>query len=820
MSKVLIIPEKPSVAADIAKALGGFRDVTEGGSKWYERDDAIITNAIGHLVEITFNPEDDRPWDLWKLPIMATHFQLNPIEKTHSQLKTIGKLLRRGDVDTIVNACDAGREGELIYRYIIAYHDCRKPSKRMWMQSMTQDSIREAYRTMRSSEEMKGLFFAALSRSEADLLIGANATRGLTAFQQHIFGEADVQNAGRVQTPVTAMVVDRENEILTFKPRAYWEVHGRFGLAAGEYDARWYNPHFQPGADGDAKAERFFTAEEAQEIVNRCKNVAPSSVTDKTKPTRQAPPSLFDLTTLQRVANEKFKLSAKRTLEIAQALYETHKVLTYPRTDAKALPEDYVDTAKQVLGKIAGALAPHARKAVDQGWVVPNKRIFDNSKISDHFAIIPTLTTPSGLSADEQRIYDLVAKRFVAAFYPDAESEVTTRTTIVAGEYFETKGTVLVVPGWTEVYGKDADQESKQLVKLTPGESATVVSVRAEGKETQPPKRYTDASLLSAMEHAGRSIEDAELADAMKGKGLGTPATRAAIIEGLLNNKGKGGKPKVPFMERVNNEFVPTRKAMDGIRFLRESGIGFMASAEMTGEWEHKLEQINQGAFSRRDFMDGIRALASQTIDTLRAKAAATPAAEAKMLDAACPKCNSPVKVGKYAYQCVGNGCPVKISRDLCKRAISEREAGQILQGKSPELEGFVSTKSGNKFAARLVWTEDFSDLKFEFPERPTAPAEGATALGACPKCSAKVYKIGEHFKCEAGAAKGGSCDFIIFGETASYRLTDADVTALLTHRRTGQISKFKSTKTKKAFTAALILGGDGKVTFEFPERS
>ncbi|WP_454727839.1 MULTISPECIES: DNA topoisomerase [Cupriavidus] len=821
MGKVLIVPEKPSVAADIAKALGNFRKVDGHGGSWYERDDIVIGCAIGHLVGINFTEADDRAWDLSKLPVIAKQFDLLPLPKTKSQLTLLGKLFQRPDIETVVNACDAGREGELIFRYIVAYHGCKKPMKRMWMQSMTTDSIREAYRDMKSAAEFTGLFHAALSRSEADLLIGANATRGLTAYQKHIFGEADLQNAGRVQTPTLAIVVDRENAIRTFVPRAYWEVHGQFALAQGEYKARWYRPDFKAGDDPDARAERLFTTEEAQAIVATCQGIAPSSVTDKTKPTKQAPPTLFDLTTLQREANSKFKFSAKRTLDLAQALYETHKVLTYPRTDAKALPEDYVDTARQVLGTLAGPLAPLARKAVDQGWVVPNKRIFDNSKISDHFAIIPTLSTPSGLSADEQRIYDLVAKRFVAAFYPDAESEVTTRTTVVAGEYFETKGTVLVKPGWKEVYGRDAEDEAKTLVPMTPGEPAQTIAVRAEGKQTQPPDRFTEATLLAAMEAAGRLVEDETLQEAMRGKGLGTSATRAATIEGLLSDRGKNNTPKEPFMRREDNHLVPTRKAMDGIRFLRECGIGFIASPEMTGEWEYKLSQIHESGQRRREFMDGICVLATRIIETLRAKAAQTPAApppQAKLLSAPCPKCSNPVQEGKFNYQCVGSGCPVKIPREILKRTIKEAEANLILQGQSPEMEGFVSPKTGSKFSMKLAFNEGFDKLGFVFAQRPTAPAEDATPLGTCPMCKGRVFKIGDHYKCEAGAGQRRDCDFIIFGEIASYRLPESDVVALLTNRRTGQIAKFKS-KAKKAFTAALILGDDGKVTFEFTDR-
>ncbi|WP_432263051.1 DNA topoisomerase [Cupriavidus sp. TMH.W2] len=822
MSKALIVAEKPSVAADIAKALG-IRKV-DGGH--YESDTIVISNAIGHLVEIDFPKEVDPGWDFGKLPVITKDFDLIPVERTKSQLTTLGKLFKRSDITSVVNACDAGREGELIFRYIAAYHRCSKPMERMWMQTMTPEGIRDAFRDRRPASEFTGLFHASLCRSEADLLIGANATRGLTGYQRHVFGEGELQNAGRVQTPTTAMIVDREEAIRTFVPRAYWEVHGDFEVAAGQFKARWYRPDFQSNGDPDATAERLFSREEANAIVAQCKGVAPSSVTDKTKSTKKAPPTLFDLTTLQREANAKFGFSAKQTLDIAQELYEKHKALTYPRTDSKALPEDYVATARNVLAGLGGSLATLGQKAVDQGWVVPNKRIFNNDKISDHFAIIPTVTTPTGLSADEQRIYDLVAKRFVAAFYPDAEFEVTTRTAIVAGEHFEAKGTVMVKPGWTEVYGRDPEDETNKLVPMTPGEPVRTVDVRAEGKETKAPERFTEATLLSAMEHAGRLVDDEALQDAMSGKGLGTPATRAAIIEGLLRARDGRGNPKEPFVRREKKYLVPTRKAIDGIRFLRECGIGFIASPEMTGDWEYRLKLMEEGQQRRSEFMLGICELSRKLIDTIRAKAAMTPAApppEAKMLDAACPKCSSPVKVGKFAYQCVGAGCSVKIPLIVLDRAITEGEANRILQGDSPQMEGFKSTKTGKKFAMKLVFNAAFDKLEFDFGDRNAAPAADAKAMGSCPKCGKGVFKLGAHYKCEGNAGETRSCDFIIYGDIASRAISESEVSELLAKRKTAVLSGFKGKGTGKspgkAFRAALVLGNDGKVTFEFEDK-
>jgi len=819
MGKTFIVAEKPSVAGDIAKALGGFKRAGAGDQTWYERDDALVSCGIGHLVGIKFPQEFDKGWTLPALPVIAEEFDLVPIAKTEGQLKLLGKLLRRADVTEVVNACDAGREGELIFRYIAAYHDCRKPMSRMWMQSMTPDAIRAAFQGRKAADAFKGLFFAAICRSEADLLVGANATRGLTGYQRHVFGEGELQNAGRVQTPTLALTVDRENAIRTFVPRDYWEVQGTFQCAGGEYRGKWFRPDFKKEFenDPDAAADRLLVQAEADAIVQRCKGVGPDSVTEETKPTSAPPPRLFDLTTLQQEANSKFRFSAKKTLDLAQALYEKHKVLTYPRTDADALPEDYVDTARQVLESLGGAVAQHARQAVDQGWVKADKRIFNNAKISDHFAIIPTLTAPGELSVDERKIYDLVSKRFVAAFFPAAVSNKTVRITAIGADHFKSTGSVLVDAGWTAVYGREARKGDEALTPYVPGEKVQTTSVESKGLKTKAPDRYTDATLLSAMESAGKLVEDSELQDAMKGKGLGTPATRAATIEGLLSQVDGNGKAKPPYLVRDEQYLVPTEKAMRFIAFARESGMGTITSAQLTGEWEHKLALIEKGQFTRKQFMADIRALSSEIIDIIKRKVSITPAApvpEAKVLDVPCPKCGGEVEVRRYAYECKA-GCGLKLPLELLGSPIREAEARAILRGETPTLKGMRS--KGKAFDAGIRYQAPFEKLEFVFAERGEQTGSGES-LGDCPKCGSPVVQAGEHFRCEKGVGAARECDFIVWGEMSKKRLTAKVVQELLANKRTEVLSGFKSSQ-GKPFSAALKIEG-GKVAFDFPARS
>ncbi|MBI2438642.1 MAG: DNA topoisomerase III, partial [Lentisphaerae bacterium] len=453
MSKQLIIAEKPSVAADIARALGGFRK----NKFFFESETYLLSSAVGHLLELAVPDGQEVKrgrWNIANLPVIPTHFDLRPIKKAELRLKLLLQLVKRPEVAALVNACDAGREGELIFRYLVQYARSAKPIQRLWLQSMTPGAIREAFAALRSDAELKPLADAAICRSEADWLVGINGTRAMTAFNSKL-GGFQLTTVGRVQTPTLMIVVEREEKIKKFVPCDYWELHATFQAASGEYPGRWFDSTFAKGKaeDPDAKPERLWDHARAEAIRQKCLGQS-GVVSEETKPVTQLSPLLFDLTSLQREANGRFGFSAQSALRLAQGLYERHKVLTYPRTDARALPEDYLGIVKKTIAVLAGTgYGESAERILQQDWVQPNKRIFNNAKISDHFAIIPTMQRPKALNEEERKIYDLVARRFLAVFYPAAEFLMTTRITRVEEESFKTEGKVLVKPGWLAVYG-------------------------------------------------------------------------------------------------------------------------------------------------------------------------------------------------------------------------------------------------------------------------------------------------------------------------------------------------------------------------------
>ncbi|KVV07420.1 DNA topoisomerase [Burkholderia ubonensis] len=808
MGKQLIIAEKPSVAADIARALGGFEEKREGDRKWFERHDFVISSGVGHLVEIGVS-DAQNTFDITRLPMIPEPFILKPIEKSMAQLRLLIKLIARPDVDSLINACDAGREGELIFRYIYATAKSRKPFTRLWLQSMTQEAIRAGMKSLRSAQDMQTLFEAARCRSEADWLMGVNPTCALTSFYTRESGDLDKHSTGRVQGPTLAIIVDREEKIRTFVAKDYWEVHAKFGAQAGTYSGVWINPQFvKDDSNEDARAERLWSASRAAEIADKCRGAQATSVVDETKPATKPPPLLFDLTTLQREGNAKFGFTAKQTLDLAQALYEKHKVLTYPRTDAKALPEDYVETAKGVLQALSGcASGKFAAEALSNGYVKPNKRIFDNSKISDHFAIIPTLTPASGLTEAEQKIYDLVVRRFIAAFYPDAEFQKTVRLTTVAGEVFKSNGSVTTRAGWMAVYGRIEGEEDADMCAVQPGERPLARDVDVKACETKAPSRYTEATLLAAMEHSGKFVEDEALREALAGRGIGTPATRAAIIEGLLAATPK----KRPYVLREGRELVPTEKAFKQVRFLRENGVEALTSAELTGEWERKLKLMEAGKYRRDDFMGEIVAETNRIIERIRAKALATDAAVTATLTTPCPKCNGAVMCQPVAYAC---GCGLRISRVISKRRLTEAEAESLMRDrKTGVLEGFESTRTGKKFAAILKFSEALDKLDFEFPSR-GSPTE---AIGACPKCGSNVVQRGDHYFCEKNRQTDAECDFVLWGTISKKRIDAAIAKTLLEVGRTSLLNGFVSSKPGgKKFSAYLVRKPDHTIGFEF----
>jgi len=819
MSRLLIIAEKPSVARDIAQALGGFSKA-EGG--WLERSDAIVSSGIGHLVTLHVPEAQATGKDLDTLPVIPERFALQVLDRTKSQFNLLARLMKREDVTQVVNACDAGREGELIFRLIYEAAGCRKPTRRMWLQSMTTDAIRDAFEGMRPGAEFNSLADAAKCRSEADWLVGINGSRGITRLHERQKNAYEQMTAGRVQTPTLAIVVHRENDIRAFVPADYWEVHATFAAHAGNYVGRWVRQGAEAGEGGDPDAvgARIFDKAQAQAIVSKCQGVAPRSVTDESKTTTSIAPRLFDLTTLQREANKRFKFSAKRTLDIAQALYERHKATTYPRTDATALPEDYIETAKGVLSTLGNspAFGDHAQRVLAQNWLRPDKRNFDNSKISDHFAIIPTATIPSGLDADEAKIYDLVVRRFIAVFHPPARYNLTTRRSVVAGETFKSTGKVLVDPGWLAVYGKQGeDDKIPALCAVQSGEAVQTKQVELKALQTKPPARFTEATLLAAMEGADKLVEEDELRSAMSERGLGTPATRAATIEGLLSDKDGKGRAKEPYLRREGKEqhLVPTGKGIGLVSFLEGNGVGALTSPKMTGEWEQKLRLMEKGQYDRRVFMSEIAVMTREMIDAIRSKASEVPTPVVAELAAPCPQCGHlGVKASLRTFECAA-GCGWRMWREVAKRDLTDAEVQQLLQeGSVKQLDGFMSSKTKRTFSAGLRIGAEHK-VEFVFEERTATPL-GPSIGAPCPNCGSVVHaRGGEHpqFVCENG-------DFKLWRVVAGRSLSDDEARDLLTNGSLDAVHGFVSSRTRKKFSAGLRLSADNsKVEFVFEPR-
>src|SRR5213082_1481058 len=752
MSKSLIIAEKPSVAGDLARALGGFKKHDDH----FENDRYIISSAIGHLVELALPSELDvkrGKWTFANLPIIPDEFELKPIEKTKARFNALKRLIQRKDVDLLINACDAGREGELIFRYLVKLSGSEKPVRRLWLQSMTTESICAAFEHLRSNEAMIPLAKAAVCRSESDWLVGINGTRAMTAFNNKA-GGFQLTPVGRVQTPTLAILTEREEKIREFKSRPFFEVFGDFEVKAGEYRGRWFREDFTKNGDEDARAERIWEAAEAEAIKERCLGKT-GIATEEKKPTTQAPPLLYDLTSLQRDANGR-GFSAKRTLQIAQQLYEKFKVITYPRTDSRYLPEDYIATVKGTLGKIQDpTLAVHARKAIQM--VKPSKRIFNNAKISDHFAIVPSGEVPHGLDEVQQRIYDMIVRRFIAVFFPAAQFEVTTRITRVEKDAFRTDGKIITDPGWLAVYGREAtlgdDEGGASLVAISPNESARVLEIEVKQNETKPPARFNEATLLSAMEGAGKLVEDEELREAMSERGLGTPATRAQIIEGLIFDG---------YVERKGKELVVTAKGLSLITLLRNLHTDVLCTPELTGEWEFRLKQMAHGKLDRRHFMEDIRGLTREIVEKVRNFRGETIEGEYAVIDAKCPNCGSgPIKEDYKTFRC--QNCDWLMWKTMASRQFEPEEVRELLtKERVGPLQGFRS-KMGRPFEAAVKLGED-KKPEFDFgADENGAPQKIDTSrhesIGLCPVCKeGQVFEVENAYICERAATAPRKC--------------------------------------------------------------
>lgn len=810
MGKTLIIAEKPSVAADIVKALPGR--FTKAKTH-FESDDHIVSFAIGHLVGIAYPEEIDpalQKWTLDNLPILPEEFPLTVLPDTKAQFNALSKLIRRKDVEVIVNGCDAGREGELIFKYILKQAASRtvegKQVKRLWLQSMTLDAIREGLGKLRDEAEMRPLEDTALCRSEADWLIGINATRALTCYNSR-FGGFRKTPCGRVQTPTLSLLVKREAERREFVPATYWELHGTFTCGPVGYQGVWIDPDFaRDDEQAHGRRNRIWEESRAADIVERCQG-QPATVEETSKKSTKGAPPLYDLTLLQREANSRFGFSAKNTLSIAQALYERHKLITYPRTDSRCLPEDYLPTVEKVVARQREwQYGRFAAEALSKKYIRKDKRIFDNRKVSDHFAIIPTASLPKTLSDAELKIYQMIVQRFLATFFPAAVYHNTRRLSLVAGETFLTEGKILVEPGWKAVYGSVSEEDGeKELQALPTGVPTRCDEIDKQEHQTKPPPRFNEATLLSAMEHSGKLVEDEELAEAMKERGLGTPATRAAIIEKLINEK---------YVVREQRELVPTGKAIELMSLLEARQIDVLASPELTGDWEYKLNQILKGAMTRPQFMQEIRAMTSDIVGRVkqgggseRREAAFSPVNGAVFYETA------------SAFESADR--KVVIRKVLGGRLMEEGEIVGLIKGETLGPFADFRSKKGKPFTASVRLNSNKVEFLFadSTAELDLDEIRSQEPLGASPIDHTGVFETPTGFL-SASALDGDQNKGLRISKMILGRRLDPDhIRQLLASGRTELITGFISKK-KKPFDAYLLLDAKGKLSFEFPPRA
>jgi len=756
--KTLIIAEKPSVGRDIAGAIDGVfqkrtladlspkaKKATKDEPTFLESDDYVIAWAVGHLVQLAEPEEYDEKWKKWRmadLPIVPPDgFKLVPRDaKSKKQLKLVETLLKREDIDHVINACDAGREGELIFAYLYesvfgvppTSEDAPKPVERLWISSLTKTAIREGFEQLRPGNQLQPLESAARARSEADWLVGMNATRAATIRGRAWVG--GVVSLGRVQTPTLAIIVAREREIQAFVPEPYWLVHATFDP---RYEGLWFDPVKADDKDTPTGQETWLKeAERAQEVVDKVSGKTGTVESVERKEQSQSAPLLYDLTSLQRDANSRFGFSARRTLQAAQSLYEGKKAITYPRTSSRYLSGDLVPQLKPTAATLTDipeyASAAQFVLRLDK---LPLSRVVNDARVDDHHAIIPTDVEHdvSSFSPDERRIFDLVAKRFLAVFHPPARYARTTVVTVVEDERFRTRGKVTLEAGWRGVYGVEADApakpgeddpESAELPALEKGQQVKVVSAESEAKETKPPARYTEATLLSAMETAGKFVDDEELREAMKERGLGTPATRAETIETLIRRE---------YIERGGKDLLPTPKGLQVITMLEENKL---TSPELTGDWEKRLGDIEHGNGAKDDFIKGIEDFARSTVEAIAALDKEKLRPERVELGP-CPRCGAEtgeiIRENAKAYGCTSwksreeTGCGFVIWKRVAGRTLTPEVARQLLEeGKTKEVLSGFRSRAGKPFRARLVLNDE-GKVEFEFPARARTAEPAAT---------------------------------------------------------------------------------------------
>jgi DNA topoisomerase-3 len=798
--KLLVIAEKPSVMIDIAKALGGFTKHDDH----YESETHVVAAASGHLLE---QQMPRKKWGFAALPIIPELIPLTPKASQQKRLTHLVTLLSRPDIVGVINACDAGREGELIFREIIEHAECSKPLNRLWLQSMTGEGIRRAFQNIRPNASVEGLAAAGKCRTIADWLIGINITRALTALIS-AGGGFHKTPAGRVQTPTLAMIVERERSVLAFIPQPYWEAVATIDLGQGTaVEAKWR-------ADGIAAAgdegTRIGSAARAIDISTKTTG-RPAAVAMKHRLETEAPPMLFKLNDLLADASNRYGFPGDMTLKIAQSLYAEKKVISYPRTEYQHLrPEDDIENVRDQLAHIAATMpdvAEAARQAINLGIDPGNKRVFDSSKVGDHTAIIPI--RPDGpmpmLSDTEQKIFDLIVRRFVGAFLPRSETEVVTLTFTVEGETFQAVRKSLLVPGWQMVDGKTAEPAMATGHGLSNPE-ARVVSVEVEAKQTTPPGRYTDGTLLKAMEKAGKLVENEEARKSMSGRGLGTAATRTEILKKLISDG---------YVTRQGRQLSATPKAMALVQLIERLRLDVLASPEMTGEWEAKLQAIEDDSIAADVFLAEVRRLAVDLVETV--KASPTDLVLQELPQITLPGTGEPLVERLLDYSTADGR--LRISKVQYGRHLAIHELEQLLRdGVIGELDGFYSAKKRKPYSGCLRWLPAEERCEMFFDSLKSDLSADHPTIGTCPCCGGAVRERPAGYVCDGAVGEEAICQLTLKRLWCGRTITPVEAGQLLRDKRTDLLTGFRG-KSGRPFKAHIVISDEGRVGFEFPAK-
>ena len=814
MNKQLIIAEKPSVTREFVSVLGKkFKESFTNNRSYYESDSYIITHGFGHLLR-TKEPTDYEEFGGWNwnsLPFYPPSGSLDYIPGKNGQeqqLAVITKLLKRKDISLVINACDAEREGELIFWEIYHYKSCKHPVKRAWIKAMTEKDILEGLspKSLRDESFYLPRKEEAYARQYADWALGQNLTTGYSV-KVNI---GRVLHIGRVQTPTLALIVQRFNEIQNFVSEPYFEIVAEFG---GKYKGTWFK-----GTRSETKISK---KEDAASIVKKINNQSATVTTKNVEISKTFPHPLFNLTGLSREANKKFGLSAKKTLDVAQLLYERYKAITYPRSDSKYLPNSIVSDFPEILNGLSKEnYGKYTSKIIEQN-IPTSKRFVDDKKVSDHHAIIPTTKSVNPNSFKDEsdskgkliatkkeinQIFDLITRRFLAAFYPPSQYEKTEITTTVENETFKTNGKILVDAGWEEVYGKDAPNENEEkneedlLPNIEDGEQNNVTNSDILSKKTKPPKLYDENSLLGVMENPHRSIDEGTLKDliAETGASLGTEATRAATIEKLIEKN---------YVERKGKMLSPTSLGIKLIAIAPDT----LTSPEITADWEKRLKDIAKKEEDRKTFEKDIREFVETQLQALKESNLSVSFADEALNKpiGTCPICKKDVMEWSKVFACASSNREERcflVFKTMAKKSISKNQVVKLLtDGKTDTIKGFKTTE-GNSFEAKLAIIN--GEVKFDFP-----PIINEEMDISCPKCNGKMFKKNKVYACE-NDTREKNC-FVLFREISKREISEDEATQLITKGETGVLSGFWN-KEKKPYAARLYLNDKKDLSFDY----